>query len=227
MKKYLFLLPFILLTLSCNNNQSSKDDNQSNNVTVIEYSDSIVISNVIKADQPLAKGLEEGFVEQTKTKYGSCETQMINQFTDYIKALNECDIDKCLKYINKESFNYVKKLAAADGEHLEFSEFAQNMAKDMKEFQDRFKKREVKITMVIPSLIRRIDDGDNIFIVFTNTTNLTGKNGKSLHLSPVEKTLGISSDKGVNWTFISLNEDLPNILNGIYDDEVINAIMDY
>lgn len=227
MKKYLFLLPFILFFLSCNNNHSSKkDDNQSKNVPVIEYSDSIVISNVIKADEPLAKGLEEGFVEQTKTKYGSCETQMINQFTDYIKAINEGNYNKCVGYINKEALKYFQKLAAADGENCELDELAQMMAKDMNEFQSRFKKQGVKITMVIPSLIRRINDGNNVFIIFTNTTNLT-KNGKTLHLVPIEKTVGISNDNGSNWSFVSYDEELPNILNSVYKEDVINALMDY
>ena len=232
MKKYLYFLPIFFLITGCNSNQSSNgentiSDNSGNEVAVIQYSDSIVISDDFEADQPIQEGLKTGFVEHTSNEYGQCEMQMLNQFADYTKAISDGNYSKSLEYFNKDALKHIQKLAEADGEHFELNDIAEMMARDMNEFQESFKQRGVKITMVVPSLVRRVDDGDNIFIVFTNTTNLTGKNGKSLHLSPFEKTLGISPDKGSTWTFLSYDDEVPNILSGVYKEDVINAIMDY
>lgn len=232
MYKFLFIIPLILLMMGCSSNQSSNGESSSNKtsvneVAVTQYSDSIVISNEFESDQPIQEGLKVGFVEHTSNKYGPCETQMLNQFADYTKAISDGYYSKSLEYFNKDALKHIQKLAEADGEHFELNDIAEMMARDMNEFQESFKQRGVKITMVVPSLVRRVDDGDNIFIVFTNTTNLTGKNGKSLHLSPFEKTLGISPDKGSTWTFLSYDDEVPNILSGVYNEDVINAIMDY
>ncbi len=231
MNKYLFFFPLLLLIMGCNSNQSTNGEDTSkdtgNDVAVIHYSDSIVISEEFEADQPIQEGLKTGFVEHTSNKYGPCETQMLSQFADYTKAISDGNYNKSLEYFNKDALKHIQKLAAADGEHFELNDIAEMMARDMNEFQESFKQRGVKISMVVPSLVRRVDDGDNIFIVFTNTTNLTGKNGKSLHLSPFEKTLGISPDNGSTWTFLSYDDEVPNILSGVYKEDVINAIMDY
>ena len=227
MSKYLLLLlPLVLLILSCNT-KSSDGEGVSNEVSVYKYSDSIVISNQFETNQPIQEGFEPGFVEQTTNKYGSNETQMLSQFKDFTNAMSNGDYDKCLEYINKDALKHIQKLAAAEGEHFELHEIAQMMSEEIKNIQEHFKQREVEISMVVPSLIRKIEDSDNIFIVFNNTTNLTGKNGKSFHISPIEKTLGISTDKGSNWSFITFDDEIPNMLSGVYNQEIINAIMDY
>ncbi len=226
MNKFFFLSPLFLLILSCNT-KTSEGDGIGNEISVYKYSDSIVISNQFEIDQPMKEGFEPGFVEHTTFKYGPEETQMLNQFNDYTNAVGNGNYDKCLEYINKDALKYYQKLAAAEGENLELDHIAHMMSKEINNAQEHFRQRGIKLSMVVPSLIRKIENGDHIFIVYNIATNLTGKNGKSFHITPIDKTLGISTDKGSNWTFITYNDQIPNMLNGVYKEEIINAIMDY
>lgn len=227
MKKLLIVLPLLLMIISCTGNKSSDGRNSTNNVSVITYSDSIVITNEFEVDASAPDIFKPGRIEPISKSYSSCETNMINQFNDYSKAIVEGDYDKCIAYLNKDALKYMQKLAAADGERLELKELAKMMSEDMNEFLEKFRKHGVKVSMVLASLERRIDDGDDIFIVFKNTTNFVGENGKHFHMVPIEETLGISHDKGNSWTFIAFGDDVPNYLNEAYNENVINAIMDY
>lgn len=226
MKKYFILSTLFILILSCNT-KTSERDGYGNEITVYKYSDSIVISNQFETDQPIQEGFEPGFVEFTSYKCGPIETQMLNQLNDYTNALGNGNYDKCLEYINKDALKYFQKLAEEHGEHLELDHIARMMSEEINNVHEHFRQRGVDIAMVVPALIRKIEDGDNIFIVFNSATNLTGKNGKSFHISPIDKNLGISTDNGSNWSFITYNDQIPNMLNGVYKEEIINAIMDY
>ena len=223
MRKLLFLLPLLMLVYGCTGNQQTSNKSD---VKVTEYSDSVIISNVVETKEAPQKGFEVGFVEQTKNTYGDVENNMIAQFTEYADAISKGDSKKCFQYLNKDFLKHYQQLAEADGERFSIDEIGEEMAESMNELQARFKNSGIKVTMVIPSLIRRIDDGDNIFIVFTNVMNLT-KDGNSLHISPLEQSIGISNNKGNNWTFVGFEDDIANVLNKVYSEDVVNAVMDY
>ena len=49
---------------------------------------------------------------------------------------------------------------------------------------------------------------------------------KCIHDNP-ETNIGVSHNKGKNWTFLALTDDVPNILRMRFDEEIINKIMNY
>ena len=79
--------------------------------------------------------------------------------------------------------------------------------------------------IIVSNITNRVADKEYIIITFEVVGVLT-QGEKCIHDNP-ETNIGVSHNKGKNWTFLALTDDVPNILRMRFDEEIINKIMNY
>ena len=85
----------------------------------------------------------------------------------------------------------------------------------------------IDLYIVVPNLIRKVESGDNdIIIVFNTISNVCSENVYT-HFKEMSHDIGISQNGGINWWFLTENEDTPTILKMHYSQEVVNKVMGY
>lgn len=133
------------------------------------------------------------------------------------------------QYIDKQAIKYYERLAKANGESIDFTldEFVEMTCDELRQFNKQAIKQNIIVDYSFARLVRRVNSGDNIFIVLDNAINMTTPEKVKIHMSPLDRIVGISNDKGNNWVFIGLNESFPLIYDGIYSEEEIDAVMGY
>ena len=230
MKKIFLALSFVALTMcttSCSQTKS-KTNTEIVNVEVTEYNDSITITPAENEERELKDGFAYGFVENVTKTYGKEESAMIKAFTCYMEKLKNGDIESCKKYFDHDMFLYFKKLAQQEGEVISMDDLVEGMSSGIKGMNEQLTRSEMQLKFSLACLERRINYGDYIFIIFSNTMNIIDKDNLPVHLIPFETTVGISKDKGQNWVFVGLEDDsFPSIYADVYPQEVIDAIMNY
>lgn len=230
MKKIFLAISFATLTMftiSCSQTKS-KPNTETVKIEVTKYNDSVTITPAQNEERELKDGFAYGFVENVSKTYGEEESAMINAFSQYTENLKNGDIKSCKKYFDYDMFLYFKKLAQQEGEVINMDDFVESMSSRIKEMYEGLTRSEMQLKFSLACLDRRINYGDYIFIIFSNTMNIIDKDNLAVHLIPFETTVGISKDKGLTWAFVGLEDDsFPSIYAGVYPQEVIDAIMNY
>lgn len=230
MKNFFLTMSLVTLTMcaiSCSQSKS-KSNAEIINVEITEYNDSVTITPAKNEERELKDGLAYGFVENVTKTYGKEENTMIDAFTNYMENLKNGDVKSCKKYFDYDMFLYFKKLAQQEGEVINMDDLVESMSSGIKGMYEELTKSEMQLKFSLACLNRRINFGDKIFIIFSNTINIIDKDNLAVHLIPFETTVGISKDKGQTWAFIGLMDDsFPSIYADVYPQEVIDAIMNY
>jgi len=196
-------------------------------VKVQEYTDSIVIKESPKKKMPQGLGLALGKIVTPEGK-DKAEKNMISQFSTYCSALLYGDKDNCVKYFYKDAAEYFRKNyfhGYTDEQVMDafFNSTIETFRPD--KLQD-LNNQGIEFKIDVASLIRRVEYNENIFITFKIGTNVCSESLYT-HFDSFEESIAISENGGKNWTFLTLNEDTPNILRISYPEEVIDAIMGY
>lgn len=211
MKIYYALLLTIVIA-SCNNNPRKSSASDKGTTLISTAQDS----------------LPEGWYNETLAPYSGkdkAEKNMISQMNTYNSALFKGDIDNASLYINPDFIKYCRKYYPK----LSDKEIIQALYKDVSEMyktlEANYDKEGLDYSIIISNIINRVVYKEYIIITF-NTTGVLSKEGKSIHDTP-EPNIGISYNKGKNWTFLALTDDVPNILRMRFNKEIINQIMNY
>ena len=105
----------------------------------------------------------------------------------------------------------------------------QTLYKDMSEMYHTLKttydEKGIDYNIIVSNITNRVADKEYIIITFEVVGVLT-QGEKCIHDNP-ETNIGVSHNKGKNWTFLALTDDVPNILRMRFDEEIINKIMNY
>lgn len=222
----LFILMFIhWVVTSCNGGTSPKSP-----MTVYEYKDTIkeIPSPKKVSSQKLDNGkvkLALGKIQQYVGK-DKAERNLISQVATYNSALLHGDKQNCAKYLYKDAIVYFRKYYSGFSDDAITDELLQSVSQTYIGQLNKFQEHGIEFSLVVPNLIRKITQGDNIFIVFNITSNICSESLYT-HFSDYEQTLGISHNRGKNWSFITMNEDTPNILRISNSEDIIDAIMGY
>ena len=152
------------------------------------------------------------------------EDNLLQQIATYNSAILLGDKQVFLKYLYKDAIVYYRSYynTLSDGAITE--RMFKSLSQSYNEQLNRFHRHGIEFSMAIPSLIRKVKQGNNIFIVFNITSNLCSESLYT-HFADYEQTLGISHNNGQNWSFIEMNNDAINILRISNDEEVINAVL--
>jgi monomeric isocitrate dehydrogenase len=129
-----------------------------------------------------------------------------------------------LKFLYKDAIIYYRSYYNTLSDEAISERMFKSLSQSYNEQINRFQRHGIEFSMVIPSLIRKVKQGNNIFIVFNITSNLCSESLYT-HFADYEQFLGISHNNGQNWSFIEMNNDAINILRISNDEEVINAVL--
>ncbi len=210
---------------SCNSVSNAKDP-----LEVHEYQDSVTImpspknktpNELFKGKVHLALGKIQNYEGQDKI-----EKNLLSQIATYNSALLHGDEQNCVKYLYKDAIVYFRKYYHGFSDEAITDEFFKSISQSYIEQLNRFSEHGIEFSIVIPSLTRKIKQGDNIFIVFNITSNVYSESLYT-HFPDYDQTLGISHNGGKNWCFITINEDTPNILRISNSEDIIDAVMGY
>lgn len=219
-----FLLIHVAI-ISCNS-----VSNVNSSIEVYEYKDSVVITPSPKfmTQEELSKSsvrLALGKIQEYKGK-DKIENNLLSQIATYNSALFRGDKQNSVRYLYRDAIVYFRKFYPGYSDEAITDEFYKSISHSYVEQQNRFNEHGIDFSVVIPNFVRKITQGDNVFIVFNITSNVCSKTLYT-HFADFEQTLGISHNGGKNWSFITINEDTPNILRLSNSEEIIDAVMGY
>jgi len=153
----------------------------------------------------------------------SQEISLLWQFSEYNNALLKGEIDKAMQYYYPGAVKYYKLYFEGEEETVVMQRLIKEFSNDLIETAKQLENQGISIDIVISRPIRKVVQGETIFIVFEIATNLVSEE-LQIHTTP-DLSVGISIDNGKNWTFNAMNEDLPNILRMSYSNEIVDTIM--
>ena len=217
MKKIIDLgvLVVLISLISCGN--SSKKE-----IETFEYTDSMIV--LPSPGKVAPEGLSLGLIKSYEGK-NEVEKNMLSQYANFQKLLYNGRFNDVIKGVYSDAVNYYKKTDP----NLSDKVIKEGMVNQLSEDLDMIKqleKKGVKYEYAIPNLKRRVQYGDNIFIVYNVAANMYSEKLYT-YFPQFEPTFAVSNDGGKSWSFWSMNEDTPNILRMSYPDEVVNAVMGY
>ena len=90
----------------------------------------------------------------------------------------------------------------------------------------------VELSLVVCNIDRKVDLGQSKFFIFEYTSQLYREAAtkiKYIHTKSDlnDKSIGISLNNGRSWTFLTMNNDTPNILRLRFSEEIVNKVMGY
>lgn len=224
---------FLALFSSCINIQKPHDGHSqkssfesaaiSKSFYVEEFNYKVSIKDSLSNEQ-LPAGFYSGEVINYNGK-NTDEITMFRYFHAYNNALLNGEIDKAKNYYYPEAVKYYKKFFHGEDESAVMHGLLQDFSDEFAETAKQLKSQGTTLNIVVSRPIRKVIQGETVIYVFEITTNLVNEDFQ-IHTSP-DLTVGISIDNGINWTFNSMNEDLPDILRMNYSNEIVRAIMGY
>jgi hypothetical protein len=192
-------------------------------VVEVEYNDEVTINECV-SDKKIPNGLTLGEVVEYIGKNKE-EVNMLNQFKSYHKALLRGDIDNAIHYQYQDAAKYFRKYYPGNSDDNVMRKIFEDLSMKTIEEVKRFESHGVELNIVVSRVIRKVSQGDNIFYVFEIVSNMTNEK-LQLHTTP-DLTLGVSTNRGRNWTFNAMNEDTPNILRISFPYKIVDMVMGY
>ena len=177
-----------------------------------------------KTDKTIPNGLILGEIMYYEGKNKE-EINMLSQFKSYNNALWRGDIDNAIHYQYPDAAKYFMKYYPGESEDGVMRNIFEDMAMQTIEQVKRFKSHGVELSIVVSRPIRKVVQGENIFYVFEIVSNMVNEN-LQIHSTP-DLTLAVSTNKGKNWTFNTINDDTPNILRISYSNDIVDKVMGY
>lgn len=173
----------------------------------------------------LPKGLKAGRVRPFKAN-DKVEQNMLRQFATYNAALLIGDFDNAMRYVYNDAAKYFKKYYPSLNDYEIKRGFFESSNETI-EIYKKYQEYGIELNSVVGRLLRKIKQGDKIVFVFEMYMNLIYEDNRSVYYSTPEIVVGISENLGRNWSFITMNEDTPNILRLSFTNEFVDKVMDY
>lgn len=227
-KPFSWLLCLLILLLGVTSCKNTSKTNAP--IEVYEYKDSVIIeASPNKRDIPKTSNgkfhLCLGKIQNYEGK-DKVEKNLLSQLASYHNALFNADKQNCVNYLYKDAIVYFRKNYQGYSDEAVVDELFKDMSQMLVELSNKYRKRGIEYKPVVPNLIRKIKQEDNVFIVFNVTTNICSETLYT-HFEDYEPTLGISHNGGENWSFIAITEETPNILRISNSEDIIDAVMGY
>lgn len=223
MIKFIALVVQIALLIGCSGTNKQKSPQQ--DLIVKEYSDSVVITESTKKEIPQGQGLVLGKVENCIGK-DKVEKNMLSQIATYNSALLHGDKDNAVQYLYKDAIVYFRKYYKGLSDEEITDEFFKTISNSFSAQLNNLAEHGIEFSVVVSKLIRRVECNNDIFIVFAVNSNVCSES-LFTHFDNDEQCIGISQNGGKNWSFLTINEDTPNILRIKYSEDIITAVMGY
>ena len=154
------------------------------------------------------------------------EQNLMSQISAYNSAILHGDIETCRSYIYPDALKYIKKYYNGLSDNEAFNQYMKDFSGQLQNMIKTCEKNGIEVSLVVPSLVRKVQIGTDIIIVYNTTTNFCSEYVYTYN-NEFGHDIGISHNDGVNWYFFNENEDAPTILKMHYSQEVVNTIMGY
>ncbi len=208
-----------ILTMSFNS-----CDNKSNTKTFQKVEE--------KNIEPLPEGFEWGKIDSYIGK-NKAEKNLVSQFNSYNLALLRGDIEAASAYLYPDAITYFKKFYPDDFTSDDIiNDFFKQSSDARIKMDEAYKKSGIDINFIASNIDRMVNLGDTKIYVFQIALLMYKKDNKGekyIHPNPEsnEQVIGVTFNNGKNWSFITHNDDTPNILRLKFNQEIINQIMGY
>jgi hypothetical protein len=221
---YILFVVLFATICSCGNNTSSKTTGK---VKVVTYNDTTQVIPSPKSKAKLPNGYAYGkVISPTFPDSMKAERNLLLQVASYNSALLHGDVNTCKKFLYPDAFKYCRKYYPEFSDEEVMDEFFKDASGEFQTALAKMKEQGIDMDIAITNFERKVIIGDDIIIVFNIVSNQFSDN-VFIHSTIEDKTIGISQNGGTNWWFMSNHNDLPTILAIRYDQEVINAVMNY
>ena len=219
------LYSMIMIIQSCSYSGSSNSD--SSNVTTVVYTDSINLDKSPKGKKTLPEGLAYGkIIPPSFPDSMKVENNLLSQVATYNSALMHGDVNTCSSFLYPDAFEYCRKYYPDFPDEEVIKEFFKDISGGLQEALKTWTKMGVEPQIVVTNIERKIVYKDDIIVVFNVSLNMCSDD-VFIHSTDLDKTIGISHNKGKNWWFMNNHEDLPTILKKRYNQDVVNEVMGY
>lgn len=219
-KSYLLCFALFIGFISCNTTNENQD------IYSKEYNIPLNIEESPSNPYALPPGLVTGkIISPILPDSMKIEKNMLSQMQTYIAALSVGNIDEAFRYTYPEAFKYFRGYFP-DMSNDAVKEFMFEEASKFREAIEIFSDKGIHIEIIPAQLIRKIQSGDNIIIVYSTTSNVFSEKVYS-HFDSFENNIAISQDGGKHWTFMTEYEATPTILRMKFPNQIVNEIMGY
>jgi|GEM_PF-2094643 len=217
-KKTGFIFLLLLVLISCN--QTNKNSNDSKELTTND-------SSSTKPPEGFDIGEANAYIGKDKV-----ELNFISQANSYSSALLKNDQDNMKYYLYPDAINYFRKLFPQYTNEELYNEFFKSGYKIAHEMDSIYANSGVELSLVVCNIDRKVDLGQSKFFIFEYTSQLYREAAtkiKYIHTKSDlnDKSIGISLNNGRSWTFLTMNNDTPNILRLRFSEEIVNKVMGY
>lgn len=212
--KYIIVVAILLLTGCTEKPHQAIVEEYNTQITIIPF----------ETQRELPPDVEVGAVKAYKGK-DKIEQNMLSQYSTYVSALFQGDIDNALHYMYKDATKYFRKYYIGKSDEEIEREFYKGMSDEMLNILRKFRERGLELTPVVSRILRKVTIGQEIVLVFETYSNF-GNENLQIHMAP-EQDVAVSFNEGKNWTFNVINEDTPSILRIHFSDDTVDKIMGY
>ncbi|MBP5341799.1 MAG: hypothetical protein J6Y52_05525 [Bacteroidales bacterium] len=202
MKRFLSvaLLACSLVAVSCNTYNNSTDD-----------------------DWIYGKGNEY----EPKTKV---EQNLISQFCTYSAAFSMGNTNEMKRFFYMDAIEYYKQYFPGLNDEEVLDEFFKMMTGDAMNTLYALKDEGIDLSIYVEDVTNRIESGDEYLYVFDaryRVSRVLDDTLRYLHSPFFDKVLAVSHNKGRNWSFINMIEEMPTILLMNYPQSIVDDVMKY
>lgn len=213
--KHLYILLVFTFFLSCNNNQTNSHSSDRDEISVNKQN---------SKQPPLPDGWLYGRISEVQAN-DKIEKNMLSQLNTYNKAVLRGDIENAAKYLYPDATIYFRKYYNGLSDKEIVKDFFKAISDDYQKTRQAYEDQGINMDMFPISINKKIVDGNNLIYLLDVSTTVFNENN-SIYTDP-ETIIGISSNKGTKWTFITLNDDSPNILRLKFSERIIDQVMGY
>lgn len=171
----------------------------------------------------LGKGNE--FIPKTKA-----EKNLVAQHSTYQSALFLGNTDELKRFFYKESLEYYKKFYPDYSLDEILDDFLSTISGDATKMLREYEDNGITFSIYIEDVVREVEYGNDLLYVYNVCGRLEGYIDDTLtylHTEMPDITLGISHNKGKNWTFMSMTNEVPSILLMNYPQNIVDDVMGY
>ncbi|MCL2858807.1 MAG: hypothetical protein FWF42_03855 [Streptococcaceae bacterium] len=154
------------------------------------------------------------------------EKNMLSQIMTYNSALLVGDISNARKYVYQDAITYYKRFypTVVPDERV-LSDFFKIFSNDYIASMNTYREHGIDVNIIPTNIQRQVTFGNSIIIVFDIVSMMT--DGNTPIYSDSETSIGISLNNGKNWSFLTLMEEVPNILRMRFNERIVNEVMGY
>ena len=133
-------------------------------------------------------------------------------------------------FFYKESLQYYQNYFPEYSIDEILDEFLESMCSDASKMVKEYEEKGITFSLYIENVIRKVEYGTDYLYVYNICSRMEGIKNDTitfLHSTEPDLTLAVSHNKGKNWTFMAMTNEVPSILRMYYPQDIINEVMDY